>query len=176
MLCYKAWAYLQLAQIYGEVPYFDEPVTGDVAADVAKLNIKEVAQALLQQFKGKEKNYIEYMDKYSPNYGKLGGEDLGGGQKTTEHLSTEVFIPIRLILGDLYLWAEDYAKAALYYHDFLAGDNRAYTVGLYDVRWLTNDFLYFGPDITSSWDNTKYPMKIHNGPTPDNRRMMGMAK
>lgn len=163
MLCYKAWAYLQLAQIYGEVPYFDEPVTGDVAADVAKLNIKEVAQALLQQFKGKEKNYIEYMDKYSPNYGKLGGEDLGGGQKTTEHLSTEVFIPIRLILGDLYLWAEDYAKAALYYHDFLAGDNRAYTVGLYDVRWLTNDFLYFGPDITSSWDTYTRNIFAQNG-------------
>ncbi|MBR5159318.1 MAG: RagB/SusD family nutrient uptake outer membrane protein [Bacteroidaceae bacterium] len=163
MLCYKAWAYLQLAQIYGEVPYFDKPITGDIAGNVQKLNIKEVAQALLEEFKGKEKNFIEYMDKYSPNYGKFGGEQLGDGSKTTEHQSKELFIPIRLILGDLYLWAEDYAHAALYYHDFLAGDNRRYTVGVYDVRWLTNDFLYFGPDITSSWDTYTRNIFSNNG-------------
>lgn len=146
VLCYKAWAYLQLAQIYGEVPYFDKPITGDVASDLQKLNIKEVAQALLLEFKGKEKNYIEYMDKYAPNYGKLGGEDLGNGEKTTEHESRNFFIPVRLILGDLCLWAEDYANAALYYHDYLAGDNRAVTTGLYYVSWLTKDYLTFGTD------------------------------
>ena len=144
VLCYKAWAYLQLAQIYGEVPYFDKPITGDVASSLQKLTIKEVAQALLQEFKGKEQNYIEYMDNYSPNYGKLGGEDLGNGEKTTEHQSKDFFIPVRLILGDLCLWAEDYANAALYYHDFLAGDDRAVTTGVYYVSWLTKDFLTMG--------------------------------
>jgi hypothetical protein len=144
VLCYKAWAYLQLAQIYGEVPYFDKPITGDVASSLQKLTIKEVAQALLQEFKGKEQNYIEYMDNYSPNYGKLGGEDLGNGDKTTEHQSKDFFIPVRLILGDLCLWAEDYANAALYYHDYLAGDDRAVTTGVYYVSWLTKDFLTMG--------------------------------
>ncbi|MCQ2067624.1 MAG: RagB/SusD family nutrient uptake outer membrane protein [Bacteroidaceae bacterium] len=146
VLCYRAWAYLQLAQIYGEVPYFDKPITGDVASSLNKLNIKELAQTLLLDFQGKEKNFIEYMDKYGPNYGKLGGEDLGGGQKTTEHESRELFVPIRLILGDLCLWAEDYAHAAIYYHDFLAGDDRAQTTSLSCITWLTDDFLYFGDD------------------------------
>ena len=144
VMCYRAWAYLQLAQIYGEVPYFDKPITGDVASSLQKLPIKEVAKALLQEVKGKEANFIEYMDKYSPNYGKLGGEDLGNGDKTTEHQAKDLFIPVRLILGDLCLWAEDYAHAALYYHDFLAGDDRAYTTGLYYVSWLTKDFLNMG--------------------------------
>ena len=146
VMCFRAWAYLQLAQIYGEVPYFDKPITGDVASSLEKLNIKQVAQALLLDFQGKEQNFIEYMDKFSPNYDKLGGQDLGHGEKTTEHKSKDFFIPIRLILGDLCLWAEDYAHAALYYHDFLAGDDRQVTTGLGCITWLTQDFLNFGSD------------------------------
>ena len=146
IMCFRAWAYLQLAQIYGEVPYFDKPITADVASNLEKKNIKQVAEALLLDFKGKEQNYIEYMDKFSPNYDKLGGQDLGNGEKTTEHKSKDFFIPIRLILGDLCLWAEDYAHAALYYHDFLAGDDRQVTTGLSCVAWLTPDFLNGGTD------------------------------
>ena len=145
VLCYRAWAYLQLAQIYGEVPYFDinTPITGDNAGSGEKMNIKKLAQTMLADFKDE---YISYYDKYSPNYGKLGGEDLGNGQKTTEHESKDLFIPIRLILGDLCLWAEDYAHAALYYHDFLAGDDRSYTTGTNCITWETNDFLIMGYD------------------------------
>ena len=145
VLCYRAWAYLQLAQNYGEVPYFDinTPITSDNASNAEKVNIKQLAKLLLGDFKDE---YISYLDKYSPNYGKLGGEELGNGQKTTEHESKDLFIPIRLILGDLCLWAEDYAHAALYYHDFLAGDDRSYTTGQNCVTWLTNDYLFFGDD------------------------------
>ncbi len=143
MLCYRAWAYLQLAQIYGQVPYFDKPITGDNAASGVKMNIKDLAKTLLLDFKDE---YISYYDRYQPNYGKLGGETLGDGSKTTQHESKDLFIPIRLILGDLCLWAEDYAHAALYYHDFLAGDNRAVTTGNNSVMWLTYDFLNMGSD------------------------------
>ena len=143
VLCYRAWAYLQVAQIYGEVPYFDKPITGDNVNSGTKMNIKQLAQTLLLDFKDE---YISYYDKYAPNYGKLGGETLGDGSKTTEHNSRDLFIPIRLILGDLCLWAEDYAHAALYYHDFLAGDNRSQTLGLNCITWLTDDFLNSGSD------------------------------
>ena len=144
ILCYRAWAYLQLAQIYGEVPYFDKPITGDNASAGVRMNIKQLAQTLLLDFKD---DYIKYMDKYSPNYGKLGGEELGDGSKTAQHESLDMFIPIRLILGDLCLWAEDYAHAALYYHDFLINDTRVTTTtGTNCVTWLTNDFLYEGSD------------------------------
>ena len=143
MLCYRAWAYLQLAQIYGQVPYFDKPITGDNAASGVKMNIKDLAKTLLLDFKDE---FISYYDRYQPNYGKLGGETLGDGSKTTQHESKDLFIPIRLILGDLCLWAEDYAHAALYYHDFLAGDNRAVTTGNNTVLWLTYDFLNMGSD------------------------------
>ena len=147
ILCYRAWAYLQLAQIYGEVPYFDKPITGDNANAGVRMNIKQLAQTLLLDFKD---DYIKYMDKYSPNYGKLGGEELGDGSKTTQHESLDMFIPIRLIMGDLCLWAEDYAHAALYYHDFLINDTHTTTTGTNSVTWLTNDFLYDGSDNYSA--------------------------
>jgi len=142
VLCYRAWAYLQLAQIYGEVPYFTDQATTD-----NKMNIKDLAQLLLLDFKDE---YIEYMDKYSPNYGNLGGETLDDGSKTSQHKSTELFVPIRLIMGDLCLWAEDYAHAALYYHDFLLKDSHTTTTGLNCITWRTNDFLYTGSDNYTS--------------------------
>ena len=141
VLCYRAWAYLQLAQIYGEVPY--KPIESDPAANGEKVNIKDLAKLLLLDFKDE---YITFYDRYQPNYGNIGGGTLGDGTSASSHATKDMFIPIRLILGDLCLWAEDYAHAALYYHDFLAGDNRAYTTGTDAVTWLTWDFLYTGYD------------------------------
>lgn len=141
VLCYRAWAYLQLAQIYGEVPY--KPIDSDPAASGEKKNIKDLAKLLLQDFKDE---YVSYYDRYMPDYGSIGGGTLGDGSSASSHNTKDMFIPIRLILGDLCLWAEDYAHAALYYHDFLAGDNRAYTTGIGSVTWLTWDFLYSGYD------------------------------
>ncbi len=143
VLCYRAWAYLQLAQVYGEVPYFDKPVTSDNAASGITLNIKQLAQTLLLDFKDE---YISYIDKYSPNYGEFAELDLGDGSKSSKHKTKEFFIPIRLILGDLYLWSEDYAHAAQYYADFLTGDNRAVTTGTNGAYWRTNDFTVMGSD------------------------------
>ena len=48
ILNYRAWAYLQLAQIYGTVLYYDEPITVDKVSDGVPMNIKELAQTLLE--------------------------------------------------------------------------------------------------------------------------------
>lgn len=143
VLCYRAWAYLQVAQIYGEVPY--KPIGSDPAQSGQKVNIKELAQLLLNEIPNPSE-IITYYDRYQPNYGEIGGEQLGDGSTSTKHKTKEMFIPVRLILGDLCLWAEDYPHAALYYHDFLAGDTRSYTTGLGCVTWLTYDFMYTGYD------------------------------
>ena len=144
VLSYRAWAYLQLAQIYGEVLYFDKPISGDNAKDGIKMNIKELAQTLLLDFKE------EYMDYDTPNYGKLGGEDTGEGGKSEQHESVDLFIPVRIIMGDLCLWAEDYAHAAIYYHDFLSNNANSYTVGTNCTTWQTYDFSRVGRDSYTS--------------------------
>ena len=144
VLSYRAWAYLQLAQIYGEVLYFDKPISGDGASEGVSMNIKELAQTLLLDFKE------EYLDYDTPNYGKLGGEDTGEGGKSEQHESVDLFIPVRIIMGDLCLWAEDYAHAAIYYHDFLSNNAKSLTTGTNCSTWLTYDFANIGYDSYTS--------------------------
>ena len=145
VLCYRAWAYLQLAQAYGKVPYFDKPITGDVSwSEDDKLNIRDLATTLLADFKE------EYKDYELPDYGDLGGETTGEGKTSVTHKSKELFIPVRLIMGDLYLWAEDYPNAALCYTEFLTDRKKQYPVGNNVLLWTSNDFLY-GP--TSTYEN-----------------------
>ena len=135
ILNYRAWAYLQLAQIYGTVLYYDEPITVDKVSDGVPMNIKELAQTLLLDYNDE---FITYYDKYPTNYGEFTVQG-------TKHQTRKFFIPIRLILGDLNLWAENYAKAALYYHDYLV-NQAGYTTGTNSVHWETYDFLYLGND------------------------------
>ena len=135
ILNYRAWAYLQLAQIYGTVLYYDEPITVDRVTDGVPMNIKELAQTLLLDYNDE---FISYYDKYPSNYGEFTVQG-------TKHKTKYFFIPLRLMLGDLNLWAENYGKAALYYHDFLVNQG-GYTTGTNSVHWQTYDFLYLGND------------------------------
>ena len=54
VLSFRAWTYLQLAQIYGDVYFFYEPIlSGDQADEIkkqGKFNIKEIATILLNDF------------------------------------------------------------------------------------------------------------------------------
>lgn len=147
VLCYRAWAYLQLAQAYGKVPYFDKPIKGDISwTEDDKLNIKDLATTLLADFKE------EYKDYELPDYGDLGGETTGEGKTSATHKSKELFIPVRLIMGDLYLWAEDYPNAALCYTEYLTDRKKQYPVGNNGLLWTSNDFLY-GPTGENDYAN-----------------------
>lgn len=127
VLGFRAWTYLQMAQIYGKVPFVTEPIT---SGDQAKLenyplcDIKQLATAL-------KEDLVPYINVDEPVYGGL-------------NISTDgFFIPIRLILADLCLWAEDYNDAALYYHEYLSSLSlsHAETTGLEFISWSSQDYL-----------------------------------
>ena len=144
VLSYRAWTYLQLAQVYGQVYYVDQPILSGDAADKDKwdlLNIKEVAQCLLVEFEEQEDRFVKTG---VPDYGKLGGE-TGSTEQSTQHTSANMFIPVRLIMGDLALWAEQYDKAAKYYRDYLADPDAAHAVGTGSILWFGYDFLVLDP-------------------------------
>ncbi|MGX8689624.1 MAG: hypothetical protein ACSW76_03150 [Bacteroidaceae bacterium] len=143
VLSYRAWTYLQMAQIYGKVYFVDKPILSGDDANESKwdyLGIKEVAARLLADFEER------FMDYDLPDYGSLGGETTGSGDKSESHTSTELFIPVRIIMGDLALWSEQYEKAASYYHDFLSYNEKAVPVATASVSWFGNDFIYLGDD------------------------------
>lgn len=144
VLGYRAWTYLQLAQIYGQVYYVDKPILSGDDADKDKwplLNIKEIAQCLLVEFEEQEDRFVKAG---VPDYGKLGGES-GSTEQTTQHTSTNLFIPVRVIMGDLALWAEQYDKAAKYYSDYLSDIDSPHALGTGSVLWFGDDFIILDP-------------------------------
>ena len=103
---YRAWTYLQLALVYGNVPLVTEPL----------LTEEEARQAMEQSPKGITDicNYFiddikAYVDTKLPVYGQINNAN-----------SQKFFIPVRALLGDLCLWAGRYQEAAQYYHDYLS--------------------------------------------------------
>lgn len=145
VLCYRAWTYLQLAQVYGKVYFLDKPILSGDMSQVNKGELRDIrwiADTLLYEF---EKYKDRYMDEKTPSYGDLGGE-TGSSEQSTSHASTDFFIPVRLIMGDLALWAEHYDRAALYYHDYLTRvtDPRPTTTS--KILWFSNDWLFLDPE------------------------------
>ena len=142
VLSYRAWTYLQLAQAYGQVYYVDKPILSGDEANESKwplLNIKEIANLLLADF---EERYI--LEK-TPNYGSLSVE-TGSSENSSSHTTTDFFIPVRLIMGDLALWGEQYDKAAIYYHDFISNTDTYRPTDTYSIVWFGDDFMYLDPD------------------------------
>ena len=139
VLGFRAWTYLQLAQVYGKVPFVTEPITSGHQANLDNyelLDIKEIASRLVDDL-------IPYAEVNTPNYGEIGA---------SKHLSDRFFLPVKLVIGDLYLWAEDYAKAALYYKRYLSSLKLQVPVYTGNVAWGATDFIE--DDIYDSYNPT----------------------
>ena len=132
----RAWTYLQLAINYNQVPYFTKPIlTHSAAEDVMNqpmLSRSEIITNLIADILPYENPAAYPMPSWDVD-GKI--LKFGYGENGTEVETKQLFVPVRLLLGDLYLWrgaAGDYKKAAQWYYDFITGartndDNLKYT-------------------------------------------------
>ena len=119
----RAWAYLQLVKNYGSVPFITRPV-----ADLGV--IKEFDYDANQATKENLVDLLlaEGLDKFvETRYPSYGNWDNGA-----VNISARLcFIPVRLVLGDLYLLRgasdADYRTAARYYYDYLRSTQSAVT-------------------------------------------------
>ena len=112
---YRAWAYLQLARNYGKVPFFTEPLTTISQIDDNKFpeyGIEEIAANLCPDLE-------TYSGTSVPNYGTSisCGFTNFGLSKTMD--TRKCFIPVNVILGDLYLETGQYQKAINSYVTYL---------------------------------------------------------
>lgn len=113
---FRAWAYLQLARNYGKVPFFTEPLTSISQInrnDFPKLDIKGIVDKLAPDLE-------KYTGFNIPTNGTsdhaVGSTNLG--QRKT--IRTDLcYIPVDVILGELYLEVGDYANAARHYSTYL---------------------------------------------------------
>lgn len=103
----RAWTYLQLAQIYGSVPFYTTPLTkvSQALKDYPYYDVAKMSEFFI-------KDLTPYLDTEMPSYGTIyNGE--------TNYSSRLFFFPLRLVLGDLCLWSGRYSEAANYYYEYL---------------------------------------------------------
>lgn len=119
----RAWAYLQLVKNYGSVPFITRPVADlgvikEFDYDANQATKENLVDLLLAE--GLDK----YVDTRYPSYGNW----ENGAVSISARLC---FIPVRLVLGDLYLLRgasdADYRSAARYYYEYLRSNLSAVT-------------------------------------------------
>jgi hypothetical protein len=102
---YRAWTYLQLVTAYGRVPLVTEPLMTEKAArDAVNGTYTDIAGIC---------NF--FIDDLTP----LVGVELPYFGTINNFNSQLFFIPMRVLLGDLCLWAGRYQEAAKWYHEYL---------------------------------------------------------
>ena len=122
---YRAWTYLQLAINYGSVPFFTEPLLAEKEADPSlypHYNVEQIANYFITDL-------APYVDTEYPNYGTINALN-----------SRSFYYPVRVLLGDLCLWAGRYREAAKYYHDYLTKQGETHPTGVNSVSWTSYDF------------------------------------
>lgn len=119
---FRAWAYLQLVKQYGNVPYVTSPVL-TVSEINAKTEHTPYMTILADQAQYLQSLKNKYSDEFLavPYYQEK--VDVGHLNYSTSRTKTikpsKCFIPLNIILGDLYLEMGEYEKAAVAYHDYL---------------------------------------------------------
>ena len=148
----RAWAYMQLARVYRKVPFYTQPLTQisqidngqyeelDMAGIVARL-----APDLEQYSGGKFKKPDGETDKYDlPNFGNV-------TPANSAFFTQNVFIPVDVILGDMYLETGDYSNAAKHYVTYFTEVSinpfSAYTQSYSGRRRSVSD------ELPSDWNN-----------------------
>ncbi len=121
----RAWAYLQLVKNYKEVPFITKPVKNlgvitnfDYANNL--VNKDNLIDRLI------EDGILQYLDTRYPQYGNPSNTYGSWNNGYTEINAHLCFIPLRLVLADLYLLRGngqgDYTKAAQLYYDWLKNE------------------------------------------------------
>jgi len=119
---FRAWTYLQLARQYGSVPYITEPVTtiSQINANTSMTGYETILAGEAEMLEGLKRRYTN--DQISvPTFG-ITSRDIGrlnwsGNVKTIN--PAKCFIPLNIVLGDIYLELCEYEKAAKCYYDYL---------------------------------------------------------
>ena len=114
----RAWTYMQLALIYKSVPFITEPI----------LSLQDAEKA---EKECEYKNLEEMCDYFIPELLSLVNIDFPDYGLIDDYDSQQFFFPVRLLLGDMYLWKGLYAQAIEQYAHYAYEENL--TTAMYGV-------------------------------------------
>ena len=129
----RAWTYLQLAINYNNIPYFTEPIlTHSAAEDIMNKPLSsrdEVLSNLITDILP-----YENPSKYTMPAWDASGKILSFGFNNTKLETRQLFVPIRMLLGEMYLWKGDYKNAVKCFYDQIVGTGTNKTEWSYDDK------------------------------------------
>lgn len=151
----RAWTYLQLAINYNEIPYFTDPILSHSAAekvmDQPMLSRNDVISNLIADILPYENPAAYPMPSWDSD-GKV--LKFGYGDNGTEVSTKQLFMPVRMLLGDLYLWKGDYKNAATAYYALLTGAQTNATAPKYgDKTYVSNYTSQEGKSFSAAFGN-----------------------
>ena len=130
----RAWTYLQLALIYGKVPFVTEPILTKEEADKSypSYDIQQICDYFLNDL-------ASIPEEYNTQY---------PGLRTLSNANVQsqlLFFPLSILRGELYLWRAtltgskaDYRSAAQNYYKYITernGRNSTYPMGPAYITW-----------------------------------------
>lgn len=138
---FRAWAYLQLVRTYGDgpdgtgIPFFTHPLTAiseiENEANFPKKKLADIVAELaprLEKFSGLAVPYLHTSANSALN---IGTPNWSNTQKA--FTPSRVFIPVDIVLGELYLENAQYTEAAQHYCKYLC-DNKIVSQLISDVK------------------------------------------
>lgn len=128
----RAWTYMQLALNFKTVRYYSEPLLtiADAEKNYPLLDFNQLADSLINDL-------TPYKDYPEPSLGNLYFERI-----------SDLFFPIRFLLGDLYLWTGRYEQAAIEYQQLMF-NNRYIISDAY-----TSNLVMTGGVFSGAWDKS----------------------
>ena len=182
---FRAWAYLQLTRQYGNVPYVTEPVT-----TIDQINSNTAAASYAAILAGEAENLEKLKARYSdeqiavPTFnnalrsiGRLNWDTSVEKQM----LPGKCFIPLNVVLGDLYLELGEYEKAAKCYYQYLRydGEHDPYFASIRGISVnfcnpIRTSYSWFSPifknltDLPADFNETQQGTLYANQPVWEN--------
>ena len=117
---FRAWTYLQLARQYGAVPYITDPVTtiGQINANTTMTGYETILASEAQMLENLKARYsdaqisVPTFNQASRSIGVLNWKDERGQNVEKFIRPSKCFIPLNVVLGDIYLELGKYEQAA----------------------------------------------------------------
>ena len=169
---FRAWSYLQLVRQYGVVPYVTEPVTtiSQINANTAMTGYETILAGEAQMLEALKARYSDEQLSV-PTFGQTSRSIgmLNWGDSNEKFINpAKCFIPLNVVLGDIYLELGQYEKAATCYYQYLRyeGFRNIRNVSVNYVDFMSpyysryspvfKDFTEWPADFNEAKNNTLY--------------------
>lgn len=147
---FRAWAYLQLTRQYGAVPYVTEPVTsiGQINANTQMTDYRAILQGeadMLESLKARYSDEQIAVPTFGVGSMTIGYLNWGSQQKYIR--PEKCFIPLNIVLGDIYLELGEWLKAATCYYQYLRYVGMSYPnqIAVNYIETMEPSYSFFSP-------------------------------